>query len=266
MSATPLLSLEDVVVRFPVRRTVLDRLARRPTRAVHALNGVRLDLHRGETLGLVGESGCGKSTLARAVVRLLDPDDGRVRFEGQDIAGLAGATVVCGLVLAGQNMWPFVSGWYTPTFSTVPPLVGTVPIATIVLAVGGVVVAVLLTRSVWRQSAYRDAEPVYRNARLAPAAPVAVVLVAVLALQVLSLARIAVQQHGCVTTRHVQQAVVLLGIGQLEAGQPRLPLAQHVPAAAQPVILVRDDEPVLRIPQQQEPPPHGLGQPVLVQQ
>jgi EmbC C-terminal domain len=103
---------------------------------------------------------------------------------------------VCGLVLAGQNMWPFVSGWYTPTFSTVPPLVGTVPIATIVLAVGGVVVALLLARSVWQQSAYRDAELVYRDARLAPAAPVAVVLVAVLALQVLSLARIAVQQHG----------------------------------------------------------------------
>jgi Mycobacterial cell wall arabinan synthesis protein/Arabinosyltransferase concanavalin like domain/EmbC C-terminal domain len=128
----------------------------------------------------------------RALTALRGPGTGRQRR----VAGLAGATVVCGLVLAGQNMWPFVSGWYTPTFSTVPPLVGTVPIATIVLAVGGVVVAVLLARSVWRQSAYRDAELVYRSARLAPAAPVAVVLVAVLALQVLSLARIAVQRHG----------------------------------------------------------------------
>jgi hypothetical protein len=128
----------------------------------------------------------------RALAALRDPVTARQRRT----AGLAGATVVCGLVLAGQNMWPFVSGWYTPTFSTVPPLVGTVPIATIVLAVGGVVVALLLARSVWQQSAYRDAELVYRNARLAPGAPVAVVLVAVLALQVLSLARIAVQQHG----------------------------------------------------------------------
>ncbi len=91
MTAVPLLSLEDVVVRFPMPRTVLERIARRPARAVHALNGVRLDLQRGETLGLVGESGCGKSTLARAAVRLLDPDDGRVRFEGQDIADLRGA-------------------------------------------------------------------------------------------------------------------------------------------------------------------------------
>ena len=91
MRAVPLLSLEDVVVRFPVPRTIVDRLARRPVRAVHALNGVRLEVQRGETLGLVGESGCGKSTLARAVVRLLVPDDGRVRFEGQDIATLQGA-------------------------------------------------------------------------------------------------------------------------------------------------------------------------------
>ena len=54
---------------------------------------------------------------------LRDPATARRRR----IAGLAGATVVCGLVLAGQNMWPFVSGWYTPTFSTVPPQVRTVP-------------------------------------------------------------------------------------------------------------------------------------------
>jgi arabinosyltransferase A/arabinosyltransferase B/arabinosyltransferase C len=141
------------------------------------------------------------------------------------IAGLAGATVVCGLVLAGQNMWPFVSGWYTPTFSTVPPQVWTVPVATIVLAAGGAVVIVLLALSVWRRSAElapgarpragRNAQFAPGPARVArlgtrvaqsctrvlrscavrvpaPAAPVAVVLAAVLGLQVLSLARIAV--------------------------------------------------------------------------
>ena len=90
MTAVPLLSLDDVVVRFPVPRTALDRLLRRPARAVHALNGVALALARGETLGLVGESGCGKSTLARAAVRLIAPDDGRVRFEGADVAALRG--------------------------------------------------------------------------------------------------------------------------------------------------------------------------------
>ena len=89
MIRAPLLSIEDVVVRFPAPRTLVDRLARRPIRAIHALNGVRLDLARGETLGLVGESGCGKSTLARAAVRLLEPDDGRVRFEGRDLAEMS---------------------------------------------------------------------------------------------------------------------------------------------------------------------------------
>ncbi len=87
----------------------------------------------------------------RALAALRDPATARRRR----IAGLAGATVVCGLVLAGQNMWPFVSGWYTPTFSTVPPQVGTVPVATIVLAAGGAVVIVLLAWSVWRRSAER---------------------------------------------------------------------------------------------------------------
>ncbi|HEX5813291.1 MAG TPA: arabinosyltransferase domain-containing protein, partial [Pseudonocardia sp.] len=129
----------------------------------------------------------------RALAGLRDPATARRRR----IAGLAGATVVCGLVLAGQNMWPFVSGWYTPTFSTVPPQVRTVPVATIVLVAGGAVVLALLAWSVWRRSAERapGAPPTAcRNAHRipAPAAPVAVVLAVVLGLQVLSLARIAV--------------------------------------------------------------------------
>jgi oligopeptide/dipeptide ABC transporter ATP-binding protein len=59
-------------------------------RRVRAVDGVTLDLRRGETLALVGESGCGKSTLARLILRLEPVDGGRITFEGRDITDLDG--------------------------------------------------------------------------------------------------------------------------------------------------------------------------------
>ena len=115
----------------------------------------------------------------------------RNRTSRRRVAGLTGVTVVAGLIAAGQNRWPFVSDWYTPTFSTVPPLIAGQPVATLVLAAGGVGVAALVGRAVWRTAAQRDAGPPPRWAP-APAAPMAMVLAGVLALQVLSLARVAV--------------------------------------------------------------------------
>ncbi|MEO1110487.1 MAG: oligopeptide/dipeptide ABC transporter ATP-binding protein [Pseudomonadota bacterium] len=82
---TALMQIRDLHLRFPISRSIGDVVARRPGREVKALNGVSLDLIRGETLGVVGESGCGKSTLARCIVRLHTPSDGSIRFEGQDV-------------------------------------------------------------------------------------------------------------------------------------------------------------------------------------
>jgi len=94
MNAKPdeaLIKVEQVTKRFPLPHHLSARLRGQPRPAVHALNGVSFELRRGETLGIVGESGCGKSTLARVLVRLLECDEGRVLFGGDDISALGGA-------------------------------------------------------------------------------------------------------------------------------------------------------------------------------
>ncbi len=76
-----LLETRNLKMHFPIRAGVLQRTVGH----VKAVDGVDLTVRRGETLGLVGESGCGKSTLARLVLRLLEPTDGEVIFDGEDI-------------------------------------------------------------------------------------------------------------------------------------------------------------------------------------
>jgi oligopeptide/dipeptide ABC transporter ATP-binding protein len=89
MSAEPIvLEVEDLVVRYPVARGMAAAVARRPRRNVHAVDGVSLSLQRGEMLALVGESGCGKTTTAQAVLRLVDPVSGSIRFEGRELVPL----------------------------------------------------------------------------------------------------------------------------------------------------------------------------------
>jgi peptide/nickel transport system ATP-binding protein len=82
----PILALSRLEMRFPAEVNWLGR----PQAHVHALNGVDLEIRRGETLGVVGESGCGKTTLGQAVMRLTRPTAGRVLFEGTDIWAASG--------------------------------------------------------------------------------------------------------------------------------------------------------------------------------
>jgi oligopeptide transport system ATP-binding protein len=80
-----LLSVRGLVKYFPLTRGILFK---KKIGDVQAVDGVSFDLHKGETLGLVGESGCGKSTVARVILRLFEPTAGQAFFNGRDIFAL----------------------------------------------------------------------------------------------------------------------------------------------------------------------------------
>ncbi len=79
------LSVRDLKMHFPIK----EGLRRKTVGFVYAVDGVSFDVGQAETLGLVGESGCGKSTTARAIIRLVEPTDGVVTFQGTDITRLS---------------------------------------------------------------------------------------------------------------------------------------------------------------------------------
>jgi oligopeptide transport system ATP-binding protein len=85
-SSEPLLRVTGLKKHFAVKGGLLSREIAR----VHAVDGVSFAVKRGETLGLVGESGCGKSTTARCVMRLIEPSEGEIIFDGRNVLGLGG--------------------------------------------------------------------------------------------------------------------------------------------------------------------------------
>jgi len=84
------ISVRGLHVHFPLRRSLGDVLRRRPAAVVRAVDGVDLDIGRGEIVALVGESGSGKTTTGRALVRLAPITAGSLQLEGQDVTGVTG--------------------------------------------------------------------------------------------------------------------------------------------------------------------------------
>jgi len=86
VESAPLLEVRDLAVHFPIRRGVLQRVVGH----VRAVDGVSFGIPAGRTLALVGESGCGKTTVGKALLQLIRPTGGSVRFDGTELTALHG--------------------------------------------------------------------------------------------------------------------------------------------------------------------------------
>ncbi|HUK49741.1 MAG TPA: ATP-binding cassette domain-containing protein, partial [Terriglobales bacterium] len=86
-SSEPLIIIKDLKKWYPIRKKFLTKL-RAEDEYVHAVDGVTIEMRKGEALALVGESGCGKTTLARMLLRLVDPTEGIITFKGRDLFAL----------------------------------------------------------------------------------------------------------------------------------------------------------------------------------
>ncbi len=86
-----LVETRDLIKHFPLTRSIQDFFRGKEGAAIHAVDGVSLQIAPGETLGLIGESGSGKTSLGWLIARLHEPTSGQILYRGRDIAHLAGA-------------------------------------------------------------------------------------------------------------------------------------------------------------------------------
>lgn len=80
----PLLSVKDLKTHFPIKK----KLFNKGSHSIKAVDGISFHVNKGETLGIVGESGCGKSTMGRSILRLIEPTEGSIMFEGNEVTTL----------------------------------------------------------------------------------------------------------------------------------------------------------------------------------
>ncbi|MFT4726484.1 MAG: oligopeptide/dipeptide ABC transporter ATP-binding protein [Granulosicoccus sp.] len=109
MTPLPLLTIDNLHVRFPIRAGLLQRTVGE----VNAVNGVSFAVNKGEAFGIVGESGCGKTTIARAILRLVDATEGTIRYNNEDVT-----------TIEGQQLAPFrrkVQAIFQDPFSSLNP-------------------------------------------------------------------------------------------------------------------------------------------------
>ena len=100
----PLIEVEGLTKRFPVSKG----LFRKPTSFIHAVEDVSFQLGSGESLGVVGESGCGKTTVGKLLVKLLEPEEGRILFHfSGESAGSGSETPVDTAVIKGRQVREF---------------------------------------------------------------------------------------------------------------------------------------------------------------